>query len=129
MEFETNTTASDEARRLAESKKLTLQPLHSDTAPEDRPDTEIIAKHIAEGPVANLANDSEETSKSMQGAPTDASELTARQAKPLEKTHPAHPIGDEDSPSFREIATAHTPALAVFGISGILTLGLFFISK
>lgn len=129
MEFETNTPANDEARRLAESKKLTLQPLHADTTPDERPDTEIVAKHIIEGPVANLANDSEETSKTMQGAPTDASELVARHAKPVDELHPTHPLGDDVSPSFREVVSSHVAAFVAFGITGVLTLSLFFISK
>ena len=60
MEFEKNTPASDEDRRLAETKKLTLEPLHTDIAPEDEPDAAIISRHLNAGALANAPNDTEQ---------------------------------------------------------------------
>lgn len=63
MEFEdtNNQSASDEARRLAESRKLTLNPVHADVAPDPRPDSEDVARHVNGPAIANVPNDTEET--------------------------------------------------------------------
>ena len=65
MEFDKNTqgTISDEARLKAETKQVTVQPLHDDIAPEDIPDSEIAAHHLNAGPIANSPNDTEQTDK------------------------------------------------------------------
>jgi hypothetical protein len=60
MELDTNSPVSDEQRRLAESKKLTLQPVHSEVIPEDLPDAEIAARHMNEPAIANAKNDTEQ---------------------------------------------------------------------
>ena len=66
MEFDKNTPASEEDRRLAEAKKLTLEPLHSDIAPEPEPDAEIVARHLNDGALANVPNDTEQASNAVQ---------------------------------------------------------------
>jgi len=66
MEFDDNTPASDEQRRLAESKKITLQPVHTGIQPEDLPDAEIAARHINEPAVANVENDTEQNKPPLQ---------------------------------------------------------------
>jgi hypothetical protein len=60
MEFEKDTPTSDEDRRLAEAKKLTLAPLHTDVAPEGEPDAAVVARHLTEGALANAPNDTEQ---------------------------------------------------------------------
>jgi len=67
MEFDNqNTPVSDDQRRLAESKKLTLQPVHGDVAPEETPDSEIAAHHLSDPAIANVTNDTEQTASLVQ---------------------------------------------------------------
>jgi hypothetical protein len=67
MEFDTNTTPiSDEARQLAETKKLTLKPLHSDVTPELPSDSEVATRHIIEPPISNVSNDVEQDTTPIQ---------------------------------------------------------------
>lgn len=66
MEFDKNTPASEQDRRLAEAKKLTLEPLHSDIAPDPEPDAEIVARHLNDGALANAPNDTEQASSTVQ---------------------------------------------------------------
>lgn len=66
MEFEDNRPTSDADRRLAEAKKLTLQPVHADIQPEGPLDSEIAARH-ANGPaIANVSIDTEEATTQLQ---------------------------------------------------------------
>lgn len=66
MEFDQDTPASEEDRRLAEAKKLTLTPLHSDVAPEPEPDAEVVARHLNDGVLANAPNDTEQSDMAVQ---------------------------------------------------------------
>ena len=66
MEFDNNSRVSDEQRRLAEAKKVTLQPLHADIQPEDQPDAEIVAQHMHEPPLANIPSDTEQDTLPIQ---------------------------------------------------------------
>ena len=82
MELETNTSPQDDARLLAQAKKLTLQPVHADVSPEDLPDSIVVAQHINGGAVANLDIDTEQNvpaiiplEKSADGLPTDRKAL------------------------------------------------------
>lgn len=59
MEFEENKPTSDADRRLAEAKKLTLQPVHTNITPDDLPDTTLGARHLNEPAIANVTNDTE----------------------------------------------------------------------
>jgi hypothetical protein len=68
MEFEENTPTSDADRRLAEAKKLTLQPIHANVSPEDPHDNEIAVHHLIEPAIANISNDTEEYSSFMPQA-------------------------------------------------------------
>lgn len=72
MEFDqnTNNTISDEARRKAETKQVTLQPIHGDVSPDDVPASEVAAQHLNAGPIANSPNDTEETARKRQAAAT-----------------------------------------------------------
>ena len=60
MEFDKNSSISDEQRRLAEAKQVTVQPIHADIQPEDQPDSEIVAQHMQEPPIANIPSDTEQ---------------------------------------------------------------------
>lgn len=60
MELDTNIPVSDEARLLAQSKKLTLQPVHADVAADELPDSVVVAQHINGAAVANLDIDTEQ---------------------------------------------------------------------
>ena len=66
MEFDKITPASDADRRLAEAKKLTLEPLHTDIAPEAEPDATVVARHLTEGALANVSNDTEQAGMPVQ---------------------------------------------------------------
>jgi hypothetical protein len=60
MEFDKDAPVSDEQRRLAEAKKITLQPVHSNIAPEVISDSEIAARHVNGQPIGNTDNDTEQ---------------------------------------------------------------------
>jgi hypothetical protein len=66
MEFDNNTPVSDEQRRLAESKQITLQPVHADIQPEDQSDSEIATRHINEPAIANIENDTEQNKEPLR---------------------------------------------------------------
>jgi hypothetical protein len=70
MEFEENKPTSDEDRRLAEGKKLTLQPLHDDVTADSMPDSVIVARHMNEPAIANISIDIEESHSLIQ--PTES---------------------------------------------------------
>lgn len=63
MESEKNTTSpiSDEMRIKAETKQVTVQPLHGDVKADEIPDSERVAHHLLAGPIANSPNDTEQT--------------------------------------------------------------------
>lgn len=84
MEFEDNRPTSEADRRLAEAKKLTLQPVHADIQPEGLLDSEIAARH-ANGPaIANVPNDTEEATTQLQPTQSflDSSETAAVTPQP-----------------------------------------------
>ena len=66
MEFDTNSPVSDEQRRLAETKRITLQPVHADIAPEPIPDAEIAANYDNSPAVANIDIDTEQNAELIQ---------------------------------------------------------------
>ncbi|HEY5695797.1 MAG TPA: hypothetical protein VIQ80_03105 [Candidatus Saccharimonadales bacterium] len=82
MELDNNSPVSDEQRRLAEAKKVTLQPLHADVQPEDLPDAEIVSQHLHETPLANIPTDTEQDTASIQ-----PSQGLLGQAKPQKNRH------------------------------------------
>jgi hypothetical protein len=59
MEFEENKPVNDTDRRLAEAKKLTLQPIHADVTPDIPSDAELGTHHLNEPIIANISNDTE----------------------------------------------------------------------
>jgi hypothetical protein len=66
MEFEDSRPTSEADRRLAEAKKLTLQPVHADVHPEGPLDSEIAAAHVNGQAIANVSNDTEEMTTQLQ---------------------------------------------------------------
>lgn len=60
MEFETNTATPDDARLLAQAKKVTIAPIHTDVTPDDLPDSVIAAQHVNSGAIPNASNDIEQ---------------------------------------------------------------------
>jgi hypothetical protein len=66
MEFDNNAPVTDDQRRLAESKKLTLQPVHSDVEPDAPADAEIAARHLNEPAIANVETDTEQNVAAVQ---------------------------------------------------------------
>lgn len=80
MEFEDKRPTSDEDRRLAEAKKLILQPIHGDITPDAPQDSEIAARHIIEPPIGNVINDTEESTS--QIIPTQSLLDTRQATKP-----------------------------------------------
>ena len=77
MELETNTPISNDARLLAQAKKLTLEPVHADITPEETPDSVIVANHLRDSAVANVSNDVEQDAPLI--TPVDA-DSTAEEA-------------------------------------------------
>lgn len=90
MEFENNQPTDDEQRRLAETKKITLQPLHAGVMPDPLPDAEISA-HNAQETSANTSNDSEDTSAPQQLVQPSKSALDKAQASRPEAGSSPHP--------------------------------------
>jgi hypothetical protein len=80
MEFETNTAPPDDARLLAQAKKVTIAPVHSDVTPDDLPDSVIAAQHVNSGAIANVSNDIEQ-----DAAPITPAENTP---EPADTIHP-----------------------------------------
>lgn len=57
---------TDEDRRLAESKKLTLDPIHTRVVANDVSDEQIATNHLVNPPIANAPNDTEQNSRPIQ---------------------------------------------------------------
>lgn len=72
MELETNTPISNEARLHAQAKKLTLEPVHADIAPDDMPDSVVVANHLRDGAIANASNDVEQDTPLITPVETDS---------------------------------------------------------
>jgi hypothetical protein len=68
MEFEKDAPVSDEQRRLAEAKKITVQPAHTNIVPEDISDSEIANQHINGQPIGNVRNDIEQDMPTLRPA-------------------------------------------------------------
>lgn len=66
MEFDNNSSVSDDQRRLAETKRITLQPMHADIAPEPTPEAEIAADYATRPMAANIGIDTEQNASLIQ---------------------------------------------------------------
>ena len=78
MELETNTPTPDEARLLAQTKKLTLQPVHADVTADDLPDSVLVAQHLTSGPVGNIDIDTEQNVANIPAVEEGDEELAER---------------------------------------------------
>lgn len=76
MEVDSNSSndkaadVSDEMRLDASTRLRTLTPLHDDIAANDMPEETIVTQNIIQGPIANVANDSETTTAFSQDKQT-----------------------------------------------------------
>lgn len=64
----TNGFITDEMRLRAETKQVTIDPLHQDVKANELPDSEIVAHHLTAGPLANSPNDTEQTTGSQSAS-------------------------------------------------------------
>ena len=77
MEFDHNSPVSDEQRRLAKAKRITVQPIHTVVEPDPVPDAEIAAKHVSDPPIGNLAIDTEQNKRPLMSSPSVLKDLEA----------------------------------------------------
>lgn len=69
MELDDNSQINDEQRRLAETKKLVLQPMHPNITPENTANPNDTSS-INTQPIANIASDTEQNSAPIKPAKT-----------------------------------------------------------
>jgi hypothetical protein len=63
--MDSNTTielTSEDERRQAEARNVTIEPLHQDITPESEPDSVAVAQHVNGPAIANAPNDIEQDS-------------------------------------------------------------------
>ena len=63
MEFDKDKPVSDEERRLAEAKKVTVRPIHANITPDDLADSAIASSHINGQPIGNTPTDIEQNAQ------------------------------------------------------------------
>lgn len=66
MEFEGDKPVSEAERHLAESRQVTIQPLHSGIVPDDLPADAIAAAHLNGSVVGNVTGDIEQEAPLVQ---------------------------------------------------------------
>jgi hypothetical protein len=66
MEFEGDKPVSEAERHLAESRQVTIQPLHADVTPNELPAEAIVAAHLSTGAVGNVTGDIEQEARPLQ---------------------------------------------------------------
>jgi hypothetical protein len=103
---------TDEDRRLAESKKLTLDPIHTRVVVDDVPDEQIATNHLINPPIANAPNDTEQNSQPIQPA-SGAQETNTPQHRP----------------SWWQKGAASLIILAIFIVGGVVTGAVFFLAQ
>jgi hypothetical protein len=106
-----NTPITDEQRRLAESKKLTLQPVSSRVVTDDLPDEQIATNHMVGPTLPNTTNDIEQNSAPIQPS--------------------ASALENDTQPSSRKTILHYSAAsiviLAIFAVGGVITGAVFFL--
>lgn len=112
MDETTPRPITDEDRRLAESKKLTLDPIHARVVTDDVPDDQIATNHLVNPPIANAPNDTEQNSTPIR--PTASAPAQAR-----ENSRPHHSIWHRSAPSLI--------ILGIFVVGGLITGTVFFL--
>lgn len=103
MEFEPSENTGQSTALQEPPKQVTIQPLDETVKPDGDSPAQVVAHHLAAGPAANPAVDSEAT-HSQNGA------------------RPA------DLPAQRGSAT-HIPAIIVFGLGAAVTVGFFVLGQ
>jgi hypothetical protein len=83
MEFETNTPINDDQRRLAEAKRLSLEPLDPSLHPDEVSEDYTVAKHLREPAIANVPNDVEQNTAAVQPTPSLVSPTATKKAPSL----------------------------------------------
>lgn len=101
---------TDEDRRLAESKKLTLNPIHNRITSDDVPDEQIATNHLVNPPIANAPNDTEQDSQPI---------------KPVSGTQPT----PTHNASWWQKGAASLIILVIFILGGIVTGAVFFLTQ
>ena len=89
-EFEKDQPDNDETRQLADTRKLTLTPLHADVQPDEQPEYDAFSSARATQTQENLSTDSEDTARPeqlIQPARQDLMEKTIMQPAPPRKRH------------------------------------------
>lgn len=66
MEFEGDKPVSDAERHLAETRQVTIQPLHSGITPDDLPADAVAAAHLNGSIVGNVTGDIEQDAPLVQ---------------------------------------------------------------
>jgi hypothetical protein len=67
--MDSNTTielTSEDERRQAEARNITIEPLHQGIIPESEPDAIVVAQHVNGPAIANAPNDIEQDSALVQ---------------------------------------------------------------
>jgi hypothetical protein len=107
MEFDKNMQqpVSDEERRLAETKKLTLEPVHADVVPEAVSDSAIASRHLIEPAIANVANDTEQDASHVQ---------------------PSKGFLQDEASNTKKHRSQVVPVIAVLGVGVVIAVALFF---
>lgn len=105
---------TEEDRRLAESKKLTLDPIHARVVTDDVPDEQIATNHLVNPPIANAPNDTEQNSKPIQPVRGEHSELPSSPSRKQSIWH-------RSAPSLI--------ILGIFIVGGAITGTVFFLTQ
>lgn len=100
---------TDEDRRLAESKELTINPAHIRVVADDVPDEQIATNHLVSPPIANAPNDTEQNSRPVQPSPGSLKDEQA-----------------QSKPSLWQRSAASLLILSMFIVGGIVTGVVFF---
>lgn len=102
---------TDEDRRLAESKKLTINPAHARVVTDDVPDEQIATNHLVSPPIANAPNDTEQNSQPIRP-------VTREQAQ-TDKPQQHSSVWHRSAPSLI--------ILGIFIVGGAITGAVFFL--
>lgn len=101
---------TDEDRRLAESKKLTLDPIHTRVVVDDVPDEQIATNHLINPPIANAPNDTEQDSQPLQPTASIPQQQTYTPQK-----------------NAKHYGAAGLVVLTIFILGGVITGAIFFL--
>ncbi len=66
MEFEGDKPVSEAERHMAQSRQVTLQPVHADVVPDDLPTEAVAAAHLDGSVIANIPGDIEQDTPLVQ---------------------------------------------------------------